>query len=191
MKERRERVQGVSTMREPIAGDPGAGTSGADVCHVVRGDCRDVEVAWRSLAMSFIASAVTVAYCIAWGPVLDLEYAALHAGAYAILFALAWGVCQTFRRLLVRGPRPSCFGESRALLLVVGGMVLMMGPEEVAGLGLYATTISLFAGAFVDAFWLAEVGARRGVGLRRAAVLALSAQPLRFGRLRQPEGRER
>ena len=175
-------------MREPNAGDPGAGTREADERHVVRGDCRDVEVAWRSLAMSFVAAALMTGYCIVWRSVLDLEFAVLNAAAYGVLFAVAWGAFQALRRFAAREPRPSCFGESRALLLAVGGYFLMAGPAEVAGLGLSATGISLLAGAAVDAFWLVEVGARRGVGLRRAAVLALSAPPFRFDRLRWTEG---
>lgn len=172
---------GGEVARARDAGDPS----------VVRGDCRDVEVAWRSLAMSLFAAALTTGYCIAPGSVLSLEYAAVHAAAYAILFAASWGVCHPLRRFAVRGPRPSCFGESRALLLATGGFVLMMAPSEVAGLGLVATTMALYAGAAVDAFWLVEVGARRGVGFRRAAVLALSAPPFRFDRSRQTEGRGR
>ena len=144
-------------------------------------------LAWRSLLLSGLTVSAAVGLALASEALFTLGHVGICAAGYCICFSLAYPLSRFLRQFGSSRPLPAYFGEGRLSLLMIAGILLLPGEPELAVSGYLALCVCLLSGSFADAFWLSEVGGRRGVGLRRAVVLALSAQPLRVER-RRPGG---
>ena len=132
----------------------------------------DTHIAWRSLVVSGL-TAFAVVFCAAASEALfDMGHAAMAGASWVVCFACSYPFCRFVHARAVRPPLPAYFGETRLALLLVACCLLDWRDPSLAHSAYLALCLSLMLGGCADAFWLAAVAGRHGVGLRQAAVLS-------------------